>query len=475
MFNKKKYLMEKNTTKKESICKNLQNFILTQLIKPITGSSSFKVSNKLQISQITENLYKASKNYLSIKLPIIIDKTTLLNIFMFYGDIDHININENTNTILLEYFKITSAMKCFSEISANFQKLSKIENLEISFIEQKFKEKFYLGIEIQGKLSRVQVKTNCLIQILSNAGLILEIYQKISYCSNDYKQEDIIKMDTIIIFNDSRDKEKADFILRRIISPYFSFNSPLINSANEIKNEIRNNKDENKEEELIIDFSNNFDIYNEPEINLISYRLIYQHIKTVDDENYDNYFKNDNEDSKIEKFYNNGDLIFNDNDNQENNVNTNTEISKIQYTGIKQRNTPIEERKKYVIVLENIINETDQRTTLMIKNIPRNISQGYLMELINYKFRGLFNFFYLPIDFQKNENAGYAFINFKSPKNIVDFFIEYNDKPWIFYKKKKGFVSYARIQGFRAITQHFSISNIMQVNDEDFKPFISAD
>ena len=470
--------MEKMSIK-EKVSRNLPNLILTQLKKSIYTNYSSNIDNNQniqKINQITENLYRASKNYLSIKLPIIIDKATLLNIFMFYGDIDHIYINENTNTILLEYFKITSAMKCYSEICANFQKLSQLKNLEIFFVEEKFQEKYYLGIEIQGKLSRAQVKTNCLIKILSNAGLILEIYQKISYCSNDYQQEDIIKMDTIIIFNDSRDKEKADFILRRIIAPYFSFNSPLINNANEIKNEIKNNKDENKEgEELVIDFSNNFDIYNEPEINLLSYHLIYQYVKSGEEEKYDNYFKKDNEDYKLEKLYNNGDIVFNDKDSQENNLNTNTEISKIQYTGIKQRNTPIEERKKYIIVLENIINETDQRTTLMMKNIPRSISQGYLMELINYKFRGLFNFFYLPIDFQKNENAGYAFINFKSPKNIVDFFIEYNDKPWVFYKKKKCFVSYARIQGFRAISQHFSISNIMQVNDDDLKPYISAD
>ena len=75
-----------------------------------------------------------------------------------------------------------------------------------------------------------------------------------------------------------------------------------------------------------------------------------------------------------------------------------------------------------LINLEKIINEKDQRTTLMIKNIPRNIIQSYLMEIINTKFENLFNFFYLPIDFIKKENAGYAFINFKNSKNIVDFY-----------------------------------------------------
>ena len=122
---------------------------------------------------------------------------------------------------------------------------------------------------------------------------------------------------------------------------------------------------------------------------------------------------------------------------------------------------------------EKIINERDQRTTLMIKNIPRNIMQSFLMEIINKKFNGLFNFFYLPIDFIKKENAGYAFINFKNSKNIVDFYIEFNEKPWSFCPNRKCFISYARIQGFRAITQHFSSSNIMLVNNGDVKPYIS--
>ena len=150
-----------------------------------------------------------------------------------------------------------------------------------------------------------------------------------------------------------------------------------------------------------------------------------------------------------------------------------SDINKNKYTGIKQRNTPVEERAKYVINLEKIINEKDQRTTLMIKNIPRNIMQSYLMEIINKKFENQFNFFYLPIDFIKKENAGYAFINFKNSKNIVDFYIEFNEKPWPFCQNRKCFISYARIQGFRAITQHFSSSNIMLVNNGEVKPYIS--
>ena len=247
----------------------------------------------------------------------------------------------------------------------------------------------------------------------------------------------------------------------------------------------------------------NFDVIYEAESNLSSFPIIYQYMKKDDEielkDDYDVNFnkakenagnKSNNYQAQSEIINNNENLnIININHNKEkssqnmkasknsieNSIKTTfpSDINKNKYTGIKQRNTPIEERAKYVINLEKIINEKDQRTTLMIKNIPRNIMQSFLMEIINKKFEGLFNFFYLPIDFIKKENAGYAFINFKNSKNIVDFYIEFNEKPWPFCPNRKCFISYARIQGFRAITQHFSSSNIMLVNNGDVKPYIS--
>ena len=143
------------------------------------------------------------------------------------------------------------------------------------------------------------------------------------------------------------------------------------------------------------------------------------------------------------------------------------------YTGIKHRNTPLEERQKYVVNIEDVINEKDKRTTLMIKNIPRDVTQGFLIGIFEGGFKGEFDFFYLPIDFVKKENAGYAFINFKNTKSIINFLIEYDGKPWPFLKSKKCFISYARIQGFKAIVHHFSTSNINNIKDDSVKPYIN--
>ncbi len=143
------------------------------------------------------------------------------------------------------------------------------------------------------------------------------------------------------------------------------------------------------------------------------------------------------------------------------------------YTGIKKRNTPVEEIENYKINIENIINEKDTRTTLMIKNLPPYITQIEILEKINLNHKDDYNFFYLPIDFTTKANAGYAFINFKSAKMIINFFLEFNNKPWGFKNSNKiAYVSYGRIQGFRALSSHFKKSNIMKQVDGKVKPLI---
>ena len=66
-----------------------------------------------------QDLYKGYTNSLRIKLPYTIDKTTLLNIFLFYGKIEFIDINPETNVVLIEYYKIISAIKCYAEFKFN--------------------------------------------------------------------------------------------------------------------------------------------------------------------------------------------------------------------------------------------------------------------------------------------------------------------------------------------------------------------
>ena len=76
-----------------------------------------------------KDMYEGFSNALLIKLPYTIDKATLLNILLFYGKIERIDIDSKTNVIQIEYYTIFSAMKCFSEFKFNFSKL-KCETME---------------------------------------------------------------------------------------------------------------------------------------------------------------------------------------------------------------------------------------------------------------------------------------------------------------------------------------------------------
>lgn len=54
----------------------------------------------------------------------------------------------------------------------------------------------------------------------------------------------------------------------------------------------------------------------------------------------------------------------------------------------------------------------NQRTTLMFRNIPGNYSRDQLLEHLDSEgFSGMYDFVYLPIDFQRWAGLGYAFVN----------------------------------------------------------------
>lgn len=51
-------------------------------------------------------------------------------------------------------------------------------------------------------------------------------------------------------------------------------------------------------------------------------------------------------------------------------------------------------------------------TSIMLRNIPNNLKRDALLELFDaLGFHGLYDFVYLPIDFSRNSNVGYAFVN----------------------------------------------------------------
>ena len=61
---------------------------------------------------------------------------------------------------------------------------------------------------------------------------------------------------------------------------------------------------------------------------------------------------------------------------------------------------------EYEISLQKVETINSNKTTLMIRNIPNKYTQDLMLERIDRKFKGFYDFFYLPIDFKNKCNVG---------------------------------------------------------------------
>jgi len=139
--------------------------------------------------------------------------------------------------------------------------------------------------------------------------------------------------------------------------------------------------------------------------------------------------------------------------------------------GIVGRNHSKKEYDQFEVLPELILN--DQRTTLMIKNIPNKYSQVTLVETVNQSHKGRYDFLYLPIDFRNQCSIGYAFINLRTKQDVLSFYQAYHEKRWAYYQSKKVCqVTYARIQGKRQLVSHFNKSPVMRQPDKKLHPLI---
>lgn len=129
-------------------------------------------------------------------------------------------------------------------------------------------------------------------------------------------------------------------------------------------------------------------------------------------------------------------------------------------------------KKQYELDIDRIMRGDDNRTTLMIKNIPNKYTSKMLLGAIDERHRGTYDFIYLPIDFKNKCNVGYAFINMTEPRMIVPFYEAFNGKKWEkFNSEKVASLAYARIQGKSALIAHFQNSSLMN-EDKRCRPIL---
>jgi len=104
------------------------------------------------------------------------------------------------------------------------------------------------------------------------------------------------------------------------------------------------------------------------------------------------------------------------------------------------------------------------KTTVMLRNLPNNYSRDMLLGLLDAQgFGGLYDFIYLPMDFSKQSNLGYAFVNLVTPqlalklwKSMADF------SNWSIPSAKICQVSWSQpIQGLEANIKRYQNSPVM--------------
>jgi len=60
----------------------------------------------------------------------------------------------------------------------------------------------------------------------------------------------------------------------------------------------------------------------------------------------------------------------------------------------------------------NVPKRATERTTMMLRNLPNNYTREALLTLLDEQgLAGFYDFVYLPCDFQRDANLGYAFVN----------------------------------------------------------------
>ena len=58
----------------------------------------------------------------------------------------------------------------------------------------------------------------------------------------------------------------------------------------------------------------------------------------------------------------------------------------------------------------------------------KHVQEG-LLATIERRHRGAFDYLYLPMDFERGQNRGFAFVNFITPRGVPNFYEEFHGHP----------------------------------------------
>jgi len=119
--------------------------------------------------------------------------------------------------------------------------------------------------------------------------------------------------------------------------------------------------------------------------------------------------------------------------------------------------------------------QCDGPTTVILKNLPCLFLREDLIKEMDAKgFAGLYNYVYIPTDFQRELSKGYGFVNFISAEELQRFITAFDGfRRWPLPSAKICSVELARVQGFESNVWMYRNSAIMGDEvPERFRPVL---
>lgn len=234
----------------------------------------------------------------------------------------------------------------------------------------------------------------------------------------------------------SNDCEKNEFIDLSFLDKSFTTEVNSNDNSNSFENSSSNN----------VSYNNNNSYYYQPNYNNFCSNILPIQYNNFQYQNmnrqnqiynmmaFNNFYQNFNFQSMINNnmmMMNNCQNVNNCFQNNFNNVDNKNEM-------VNKNKQKKQIDKKYIINLLDIKTNKEKRTTVRMMNIPSYFRPIDLAKKIDEKFgirpekeNRIYDFIYIPLGNNKrrdNINAGYAFINFVSPKHIIKFYSYFNGK-----------------------------------------------
>ena len=96
----------------------------------------------------------------------------------------------------------------------------------------------------------------------------------------------------------------------------------------------------------------------------------------------------------------------------------------------------------------------DKRTTILIKNIPKNMTKNQL-KIILEKIANI-NYIYIPLFMLSSDNLRCAFVNVVNSKSIIDIYLKLKKLNFVYDNPNtKIEISYSKLQGRKALIDNF--------------------